>query len=152
MKATILFSVLAILIASCSKNDSTSDPVADLATRKSQVTSGDWKVSLYSEQGIDESSDFSAYRFQFNNDGTLVALSADITLNGSWLLAQGSNSVDDNGNNSADDKLNKFTISVTGNKLMDKLSHKWLTDKITDSEIWLRDDNAASNEILRFGK
>jgi hypothetical protein len=35
---------------------------------------------------------------------------------------------------------------------MDHLSHKWLAEKITATEIWLRDDNVTSNEILRFGK
>ena len=35
---------------------------------------------------------------------------------------------------------------------MDHLSHKWLTEKITATEIWLRDDNVASNEVLRFAK
>jgi hypothetical protein len=152
MKNLLLIPILAILLSSCSKTDTTSDPLADLSAKTNIVVQSDWKITQYTDSGTDETSSFSAYRFKFNLDGTFIASSATETFNGTWLLAQGNTSPDDSGNNSADDKLNKLTISISGNKLMDKLNHKWLTDQITSSEIWLRDDNIASNEILRFGK
>ena len=152
MKKLLLIPALAILFASCSKNDTTSDPVADLSTKTNMVVQSDWKITQVTDSGKDETADFADYRFKFNTDGTFVAVSSTATFNGTWSLAQGSTSPDDSGNVSADDKLNKLTISISGNKQMDKLSHKWLTDKITATEIWLRDDNLASNEIVRFGK
>lgn len=152
MKALFLLPALAILVASCSKNDTTSDPVADLAVKSNIVVQGDWTITQYADSGTDETSDYSGYKFKFNTDGTLVAVSSDTTFTGSWVLGLGSTKSDDSGNNSADDKLNKLTISISGNVAMNHLSHKWLTDKITATEIWLRDDNVASNEILRFGK
>lgn len=152
MKKLFLLPVLALFFASCSNNDTTSDPVADLTTKTNMVVQSNWTITQYTDSGKDETSDFSGYKFTFNTDGTFVAVSSSATFNGTWTLAQGSSSPDDSGNNSADDKLNKLTISITGNKQMDNLSHKWLTDKITATEIWLRDDNVASNEILRFGK
>jgi hypothetical protein len=152
MKTFLLIPVLAIFLASCSKNDTTSDPVADLTTKANMVVQSDWLVTQYSENGKDATSDYSGYKFKFNNDGTFVAVSADATFIGSWALASGNTKPEDGSNNSADDKLNKLTINITGNKQMDYLSHKWLTDKITATEIWLRDDNVTSNEILHFGK
>ena len=152
MKTFLILPVLAILLASCSNSDTTSDPVADLSTKTNMVVQSDWVVTQYTDSGKDETTDYSGYKFKFNTDGTFVAVSSAATFNGTWNLAPGSNSPDDSGNNSTDDKLNKLTISITGNKQMDHLSHKWLADKITATEIWLRDDNVASNEILRFGK
>jgi hypothetical protein len=152
MNALFLLPALAILFASCSKNDSTSDPAADLTTQKNMVAQSDWTVTQYTDSGVDETSDYSGYKFKFNTDGTLVAVFTDTSISGTWALAQGSASTDDSGNDATDDKFNKLTINITGNKQMDHLSHKWLTDKITATEIWLRDDNVASNEILRFGK
>ncbi len=152
MKTIFLIPALALLFASCSKSDTTSDPVADLTTKANMVVQSNWSVTQYTDSGKDETIDFADYKFKFNTDGTLVAVSSTATFNGTWTLAQGNTTPDDSGNISADDKLNKFTISITGNKQMDNLSHKWLTDKITASEIWLRDDNVTSNEILRFGK
>lgn len=152
MKTILLIPALALLFVSCSKSDTTSDPVADLTTKANMVVQSNWSVTHYTDSGKDETFDFADYKFKFNTDGTLVAVSSTATFNGTWTLAQGNTTPDDSGNNSADDKLNKFTINITGNKQMDNLSHKWLTDKITASEIWLRDDNVTSNEILRFGK
>lgn len=150
MKALFLIPALAIVLASCSKNDTTSDPVADLTTKTNMVSQSDWVVTQCTDSGVDVTADFSGYKFRFNTDGTIVATNPTETFNGTWFLAQGSASSDDNA--SADDKLNKFTISISGNSQMKKVSHKWLTDKITATEIWLRDDNPLSNEIIRFGK
>lgn len=151
MKKLLIVPVLAILFASCS-NDTTSDPLADLTTKTNMVAQSNWTITQYTDSGKDETSDYTGYTFTFNSDGTLIASIAGTPISGTWLLAQGSATPDDSGNDSTDDKLNKFTIAITGNKLMDKLAHKWLVDKITATEIWLRDDNVASNELLRFGK
>lgn len=152
MKAIFLLPVLAILFASCSNSDTTSDPVADLTTKTNMVTQSNWTITQYTDSGNDETTDYTGYTFSFKTDGTLVAVSATETFNGTWMLASPTTSADDSGNDVTDDKFNKFTITITGNKQMDHLSHKWLAEKITATEIWLRDDNVASNEILRFAK
>ena len=152
MKALLLIPALAIAFASCSKSDSTSDPLADLTTKTNMVTQSEWTVTQITDDGNDETSDFAAYKFEFNTDGTFVAVSPDVTFSGTWVLGQANTKPDDSGNDATDDKFNKLTITIAGNKQMDHLSHKWLTDKITATEIWLRDDNVASSEILRFGK
>ena len=152
MKKIFLFPLLAILFASCSNSDTTSDPVADLSTKTNMVIQSDWKVTQYTDSGIDETGDFAGYSFTFNTDGSFVAVSPAATFTGSWALTLGSNSPDDSGNSTSDDNLDKLTITISGNKRMDDLSHKWLVEKITATEIWLRDDNVASNELIRFGK
>jgi len=152
MKTLALLPILAMFVFACSNTDTTSDPVADLSAKTQMVMKSDWKVSSYLDSGKDETSDFSGYRFAFNTDGTFVATLNSSTFNGSWTLLQGSTKPDDSGNLSNDDKLAKLTITISGNKQMDNLSHKWLVDKITDSEIWLRDDNPLSAEVLKFNR
>jgi heat shock protein HslJ len=152
MKNLILLPVVAIFLASCSQNDTSSDPIADLAVQNNMVVESQWTVNQFIDSGKDETSDFSGYTFKFNTDGTLISVSSGTTFEGTWVLIQGKTSPDDSGNLSDDDKLNKLTINITGNKNMDHLSQKWLVDKITASEIWLRDDNPTSIEILKFGK
>jgi hypothetical protein len=152
MKALLLIPVLAVLFASCSKSDSSSDPAADLSTKNNMVAQNNWVITQYTDSGNDETSDYAAYTFDFKTDGTFIAVSATETFTGTWVLALPGTSPDDSGNDATDDKFNKLTIAVTGNKAMDHLSHKWLTEKITATEIWLRDDNVASNEVLRFAK
>ncbi|MDO9254918.1 MAG: hypothetical protein Q7U54_05330 [Bacteroidales bacterium] len=152
MKTFFLLPVLAILFASCSKSDTTSDPVADLTTKTNMVVQSEWIITQYTDSGIDETIDFSGYSFRFNADGTFVSVSANDTFSGTWVLGAGSTKPDDNGYSSTEDKYNKLTIAISGSTQMNRLSHKWLAEKITATEIWLRDDNLASNEILRFGK
>lgn len=152
MKTSVLFTLMVLFFASCSKNESTSDPIADLQIKNNIVVESQWSISQLLDSGKDETSDYDGYKFKFNNDGTLVATSTGVTYNGTWVLVQGKTTPDDSGNLSDDDKLSKFTINISGNKYMDNLSHKWLVDKITSTEIWLRDDNPSSNEILKFGK
>ena len=152
MKKLFLIPILGIIFSSCTNSESTSDPVADLSTKTNMVAQSDWQVTQYTDSGKDETSDFAGYRFNFTTDGNFIASSSGQTYTGTWVLSSGSSSPDDSGNNSSDDNLNKLTITISGNKLMEKLNHKWLAEKITATEIWLRDDNPASNEIIRFGK
>lgn len=152
MKTILLLAIVAITFASCSKNETTSDPIADLTTNTNMVAQSDWKITQYTDSGNDETSDYTTYSFSFKTDGTFIAVSTDGTFNGTWALAAASTTPDDSGDDVGDDKFSKFTITITGNKKMDHLSHKWLVEKITATEIWLRDDNLASNENLRFGK
>jgi hypothetical protein len=152
MKALLLLPVLAIIFASCSKSDSTTDPAADLSTKNDMVAQNSWVITQYTDSGNDETSDYASYKFDFKTDGTFVAVSATETFSGTWMLALPNTNPDDSGNDATDDKFNKLTITITGNKAMDHLSHKWLAEKITATEIWLRDDNVASNELLRFAQ
>ena len=138
---------LVILVVSCSKSETT-DPATDLTTQNNMVSTGDWKVTQYLDSGIDETSDFSGLNFSFNTDGTIVASSTTASFTGTWSLASQTGSDDP----ATDDKFHKFTIDVAGDKLMNKVSKKWLAEKVTATEIWLRDDNVLSNETLRFGK
>jgi outer membrane lipoprotein-sorting protein len=150
MKTLVLIPLLlvSLLVVSCSKSETT-DPAADLSANQKMVSTGDWKVTQYLDSGKDETSDFSLLSVSFNADGSIVVSDGTTTYTGTWTLASASSSSDDTG---YDDKNHKFTITIAGDKLMQKLSKKWLAVKVTETEIWLSDDNPASNEHLHFGK
>jgi hypothetical protein len=151
----LLLSIAATLAVSCSKD---SQPVSSSnATATSQkviVASNAWKVSYLIESGVDQTSDFGTYLFQFNSDGSAVATSTGIGIlyYGSWSLMQGSHSsYDDSGNHSSGDN-NKLIISLTGNHHMDEMSNDWKIVKLTDTEIWLMADNTTSPKEIHFTK
>lgn len=150
MKTLVLIPLLlvSLLVVSCSKSETT-DPAADLSANQKMVSTGDWKVTQYLDSGKDETSDFSLLSVSFNADGSIVVSDGTTTYTGTWTLASASSSSDDTG---YDDKNHKFTITIAGDKLMQKLSKKWLAVKVTETEIWLSDDNPASNEHLHFGR
>ena len=145
MKTSIKLFLLAlttISLASCSKSND--DNPSNSSTNKTDQVTGNWTVTYYYDSGKDETSDYNGYSFAFNSGDVLQAVNGSSTYTGTWRI--GDNSSDD------DSSSNKLVISITGNKYMDDLQDDWLIVKITDTEIWLQDDNPASAEELRFGR
>jgi hypothetical protein len=103
--------------------------------------SGNWRVSLFSERGVDETADFNGYTFSFNTGGQVVATKNGVSKNGTWSI---------------DASSNKFIIDLgpkdNTNKPLGELTDDWQIQTITDNKISLKDDNASSNEILEFTK
>ena len=81
--------------------------------------------------------------FAFNTGDVLQAINGSSTFTGTWRI--GDNSSDD------DSSSNKLVINITGNKAMDDLQDDWLIVKITDTEIWLKDDNQQQRRTA-FGR
>ena len=142
MKTTAKLFLIALIInlVSCSKSND-SNPSS---TNKTDQVSGNWTVTYYLDSGKDETSDFSGYTFAFNTGDALQALNGSGTFTGTWWIGDSS---------SNDDSFsNKLVIMISGNKAMNNLQHDWLIVKLTDTEIWLQDDNVSSNEEIHFGR
>jgi hypothetical protein len=141
--AKLVLLALTISLASCSKSsDDNTNPDAS-GNNNGQIT-GDWKVTYYFDSGKDETGDYTGYTFNFNDTGSLQAVSTSAAFTGTWSIGEKN---DDNSNSSS-----RMVIMITGNKAMDDLQDNWVIEKMTGTEIWLKDDNASSNEMLRFGK
>lgn len=138
--AKLLIIALTFSLVSCSKSNDTNPS----STNKTDQVSGNWTVTYYLDSGKNETSDFSGYTFEFNSGDVLVATNSLNTFTGTWTIGDRSSS--------DDSSSNKLVITIAGNKAMDNLQHDWLIVKITDTEIWLRDDNVSSNEEIRFGR
>lgn len=142
MKTTAKLFILALTLSlvSCSKSNDTNPS----STNKTDQVSGNWTVTYYLDSGKDETSDFSGYSFAFNSGEVLQATSSSNTFTGTWRIGDSSSN--------DDSSSNKLVIMIAGNKAMDDLQDDWLIIKLTDTEIWLKDDNASSNEELHFGR
>jgi len=143
MKTTAKLFLLALTISLVSCSKSNDDNPSNNNNNNNQVA-GTWTVTYYFDSGKDETSDYNGYSFDFASNGVLTSTHSSGSFTGTWRI--GDNSSDD------DSSSNKLVINITGNKYMDDLQDDWLIVKITDTEIWLQDDNPASAEELRFGK
>ncbi|MBI3139115.1 MAG: hypothetical protein HYZ15_11055 [Sphingobacteriales bacterium] len=130
-----LLTVLVISLYSC-------DPQGTTDSNTTQVvTSGNWRVSLFTDSGNDETSTYSGYTFLFNENGTLAASRNGSTRNGTWSINSSSN---------------KFMIDLgvkndPANSL-GELTDDWKILSKSATEIRLGDDNTTSNEFLTFSK
>ena len=127
------FFTVSILFA-CSKQQDNSVGV----TTDPQVTTGNWKIILYTEPSEDKTHDFSGDSFTFSTNGNLSVSNGTSITNGTWSI-----------NNT------RFIINLgtksTANKL-GNLTHEWVIVSKTDAFISLKDDSSTSNEVLQFAK
>lgn len=135
MKTKILLAAFSsLLLASCSTSNNSSDA--------GQVaTSGTWRVTLFTDSGNDETSDFAGYSFTFSTSGSVTAAKNGVTQTGTWSVNTSSN---------------KFNIDlgakIDTNKPLGELTDDWKIISVSETVIQLEDDNSASNEKLTFTK
>lgn len=81
LKPLILAGCLALGSMSCKKaiEKKAQDMVMDA------ITHGEWIVEQYLEGSNNLSSQFLAYRFKFNEDGTLISTADSVSTNGTWM-------------------------------------------------------------------
>jgi hypothetical protein len=103
------------------------------------VVDGTWKITLFTDSGNNETSDFAGYTFTFTGNGTVTATKSGASQNGTWSTSS-----------------NKFTINLGANdntnKPLGELTDDWKIISSSGTEIKLTDDNAVSNEFLTFTK
>lgn len=138
MKYTIIACFIlvgALSSTSCTNNSNTSpDP-------GQQISSGIWRITLFIDNGNDETSDFSGYNFSFNSGNVLSAVKNGVAQNGTWSFSASSN---------------KYIIDLgpktTSNKPLGELTDDWKVISNSSTEIRLQDDNPARNEFVTFTK
>jgi hypothetical protein len=131
MKATLYSLTLIALLGACSKWQSNQKQITNIST------DGTWIVSSYIDDGDDETSDYTTFRFNFLEDGVLHATDL-VSSNsnpyvGTWSLTD-SNSNDDDNLNDLD-----FNINFNVSNQLDDLSDDWDIISYTDTEIKLID-------------
>lgn len=82
--------VLAVMFQSCSKKDDHDHKVTaeDIVPIQTALKAGDWTISNHIRFGNDRTSDYEAYSFSFNSDGTLAATDGSTALSGAWSVTE----------------------------------------------------------------
>lgn len=134
-KLLVIAGLFMMAFASCKKDDNSSSPSSSI------VTQGQWKVTLFSENGVVETSKFSNYVFTFSSNGTVSAVRSGSTVNGSWS----------NGNDDSQKKLNMNFASPAD---FTEISDDWHILQETSSKIQLEDVSGGNGgtDLLTFEK
>lgn len=147
--------VIAAFVVSCKKD---AQPVPDAATiiasQKALVTSNNWSVAFFTENNIVRTNDFSTFSFQFDSNLSGIAkITIDGTqFSGSWNLTQGNHTRPDDSGHHSGTEDNKFVMAFSGHVLLNEISEDWTIIKLTDTEMWLIDDNVSSPKEIHFVK
>lgn len=140
-----LFGVLLVgglILTSCTKADVKAQKILE-----SEITDGSWRISLFNDSGIDETSDFSGYTFNFEDNGSLVASSATGTLNGTWQVT------DSNSNDDSPDDLHFYINFNVTNDFQD-LNDDWDIVSNSSTVLELSDVSGGNGttDLLTFEK
>lgn len=135
LKNTFFLLVIALItLPSCS--DTNESP-----STKAIVQSGKWKITSFSDNGTDATSQFNGYEFVFSANGTVTASKSGSSVTGTWATG-------------ADESTNKISISFGLLKFPD-LNHDWtfITKSYTVFSLeYLSSSNGGSTDRLVFEK
>ena len=152
MKKFKLFSILSLVfvlnVASMCSDDNDSTTTADSTSVINAVTFGTWRITLYEDNGVDETTNYSNYNFTFNSNGVLTAANTT-SYNGTWSVIA-DNSADDNPDNDFDISFTTpAPISFT-----DDLTDDWEIVSYTATKIELIDISGGNvgTDYLTFEK
>lgn len=137
-----------VLLSSCSKSKTTQKEI-DNITEHAQL--GDWTISKMIDSGDDETSNFQAYVFTFNEDGTIVATKNTTTHNGTWSITNSSNSDDDSSDDDSDIDFN-ISFNVPESNDFDDLNDDWDILSHSENKIELQDISGGNGgtDLLTF--
>ncbi len=137
MKKIKLISVFALLFmlnvaSTCSDDDdspqqSSVDPTPVINT----VNTGNWRVALYNDSGVVETSNFTDYNFTFGAGNVLTAVNGGTTVTGTWSVTS-DNSNDDSPSNDLD-----FNIAFSTPVNFAELTEDWNIISYTATKIQL---------------
>lgn len=154
MKKLKLISFLSLIfvfnVASMCSDDDNSNTAADPSPVINTVTSGTWRITLYEDSGINETTNYSNYIFTFNTNGVLTAANST-SFNGTWSVTS-SNSNDDNPDNDLD--FNIAFVAPAPNSFTDDLTDDWDVISHTANRIQLVDVSGGNGgtDYLTFEK
>ncbi len=134
--AIALIALLSVFVAceSDDNNDTNQVTSQEIPQIVAAAQSGSWVVASYIEDGVNETSDFAGYTFDFMSNGTVVATLNSETTEGTWSVTDDSNS------SSSDDDVD-FNISfpVPDTSVLDELNDDWDILSYSSTQIRLRD-------------
>lgn len=84
------------------------------------VKDGTWKITTFSEDGNDETGNFTGYNFTFGNNNVLTASNGTDTNTGTWSVTSSDSNDDDNSDNDID-----FNIGFVSPQEFADLSDDW---------------------------
>lgn len=140
---SFLFGLMVLSVTfftSCSKDDDSSS--SDPTTITNQISnSGNWRVALFSEDGVDETSYFNGYTFVFGVGNVVTATQSGSTITGSWVIVQ-------------DSGKNKFVMAFPDQGKFEEISEDWEIILKTDNSINLRHVSGGNGgtDLLNFVK
>ncbi|MHA7129437.1 hypothetical protein [Algoriphagus namhaensis] len=134
MKRLLYSLFLAFLISACDDTDSEPNLSQNEENLVESVQNSTWRISLFIEDGENETSDFSGITLRFLPNGSVEALEdGNILETGTWRTL-------------TDDGRVEFWLDFSDDDPLDELSDDWYLISVSNTEIQLEEDDADDND------
>jgi len=133
-----LFVSLIFLFSSCSKSDS---GVVTPTTTSAIIVQSNWRVTYFSDNGADGTSNYSGFGFTFVAGGNVTAANGLFSIPGTWSTYQ-------------DDNQNKLLLNFTNTlAVITALNHDWHIVEKTSTKLRMEDvSGAGGTDFLTIEK
>ena len=137
----LVFGILVIALVACNK--------IKPKNVVSSIEQGIWRISLYTDDGQNETNDYSGYEFNFENDGTVTATNGDNNIIGSWSVEDD----ESNDDSSSDDDID-FILNFPSEFNFEELSDDWSIISESSNVVELEDVSGGDGSVdqLTFEK
>jgi hypothetical protein len=131
-----IFSIFAAALAltSCSDDDNGNNANITVQALTNTITNQTWRVTSFTEDGIDHTSDFTGYNFTFDDNNTVSATNGTNTYSGIWTITEDDDDSDDNVDSSNPD----FYIMFAEPETFTELTEDWDPIERTGNKVRLR--------------
>jgi len=145
MKALIFALSLFVLIG-CKKDDNSNSNSGNFDNLPADIIKDFWKISYYADDGVDETSRFTSYTFDFRQDGTVDASNDLLTETGTWIY-------EDSSNDSTDDE-ELILLFTSSNNALEEISDDWHITSASATQVVLYDISGSNGttDYLTFTK
>ncbi|TBW29277.1 hypothetical protein [Gramella sp. KN1008] len=147
-KITLIFIALNAFLACDNDQDDIALSAAEAAQLNYIVKQGEWKISNYTSNGMDNTANYNDYVFVFEENNKLVVNSSSETISGTWRVSNDSGSETD----SYDDVDFNLFFSSTGK--LAELTSNYDVISATNNEIRLIHENSQNENdgLLTFSR
>jgi hypothetical protein len=152
MRKFVCLTLIAISgLFSCDDNNEkagneTAAKVTEVSNRA--INGRQWRVTNYTEDGLDQTSAFAGYIFEFDTNNLLTVTNGSNNFTGTWSVS--SDGSDDDSKSEFDDI--DFNIAFTNPPAFAELTEDWSISSIDESKIELRHTSGGSGlvDLLTF--
>ncbi len=112
-----------------------------------EITSGTWKITQYTEDGVSDNPQFQNYTFTFSDGGTVTAVYNSLTISGTWSVKK-----DNSNDDSASDV--DFVLNFPATDDFDEMNDDWDIVSQSDTKLELKDVSGGNGgtDLLTFEK
>ncbi|RDI12103.1 hypothetical protein [Flavobacterium sp. AG291] len=153
-KINLFVACLAFMgLTACSDDDGKYNVNGNANAVANNLKSGTWRITLFQEDGNDETGNFEGYNFTFGENGVLTATNGTNTYTGAWSVYDDDNSDDDSTDDSFDSDID-IDITFTEPLEFVDLTDDWDIAARTGTEIKLVDVSGGDGGVdyLTFQK